>query len=169
MKKIVISMLIGLVVGVILGMNANVFHTAQAKELPKNEVANKSYNIHFYSSDDFQFIEKYENIFNECFSDMGNSDGFNGKLSMGEITGECSYSTTLLAENELKKIFDDIVAKRLYLSKDLEKSNEYWNNYRDTYCNIDVGSLGESSFCEMKLTVSRVVELNRINTLLSDK
>lgn len=169
MKKIVISMLIGLVVGVVLGMNTNVFHTAHAKGLQKNEVTNKSYNIHFYSSDDLQFIEKYENIFNECFSDMANSDGFNGKLSMGEITGECSYSTTLLAENELKKISDNIVAKRPDLSKDLEKSNEYWNNYQDAYCNIDVGSLGESSFCEMKLTVSKVVKLNRINALLSNK
>ena len=68
-----------------------------------------------------------------------------------------------LAEKELLTVSNKIVQKDLMSKQEIEKSQNSWRKYRDDYCGAEMFLYQEKSFCEMRLTVDRLSELNRIS------
>lgn len=159
MKKLILSTLMSIS---LIGLAA-CSHTAHAKDLSKTGVKNTNKDIVFHLPNEIKVIKKYEKIFNACFDNMQNSDGFYRQLSMSDITGTCSSEVIELAEKDLIAVSNKIVQKNLMSKQEIEKSQNSWRKYRDDYCGAEMFLYQEKSFCQMRLTVDRLSELNRIS------
>ncbi|MBR5676510.1 MAG: DUF1311 domain-containing protein, partial [Neisseriaceae bacterium] len=131
--------------------------------LSQKSVKSQNKDIVFHLPSETKVVKKYEKIFNECFDNMQNSDGFYRQLSMSDITGTCSSEVIELVEKELIAISNKIVQKNLMSQQEIDKSQNSWRKYRDDYCSAEMFMYQDKTFCQMRLTVDRLSEFARIS------